>query len=170
MLEDPSGAVIGLWEPVERQGAQRVNEAGAWAMSVLHTPSRSVFYADAFGWEAEEFGPARDLPLVTRRWPRDAYVALCASEQTFTGRGVPSGGKVAAGKRCKVNAARQGCRAEPAPGTPRRRRGPKSYLSSAEDFPSSSREMISSWICWVPSNRSRILTSRAHFSSSSPSP
>src|ERR1700761_5016525 len=30
--------------------------------------------------------------------------------------------------------------------------------------------MISSWICWVPSNRSRILASRAHFSISSPSP
>ena len=30
--------------------------------------------------------------------------------------------------------------------------------------------MISSWICCVPSNRSRIFASRAHFSSSSPSP
>ncbi len=43
------------------------------------------------------------------------------------------------------------------------------YLSSAEVLPSSWRATISSWICWVPSNRSRILASRAHFSSSSPS-
>ena len=42
--------------------------------------------------------------------------------------------------------------------------------SSADDLPSSWRATISSWICWVPSNRSRILASRAHFSSSSPSP
>jgi hypothetical protein len=61
VLEDPSGALIGLWEPVERQGAQRVNEAGAWAMSVLHTPSPSDFYADTFGWEAEEFAPGMSL-------------------------------------------------------------------------------------------------------------
>ena len=49
-------------------------------------------------------------------------------------------------------------------------RRPLSYFSSAEVLPSSSRAMISSWICWVPSKMSRILTSRAHFSSSSPSP
>ncbi len=44
------------------------------------------------------------------------------------------------------------------------------YFNSADVFPSSSRATTSSWICWVPSKMSRILTSRAHFSSSSPSP
>ena len=44
------------------------------------------------------------------------------------------------------------------------------HFSSADVLPSSCRAMISSWICWVPSNRSRIFASRAHFSSSSPSP
>jgi predicted enzyme related to lactoylglutathione lyase len=61
VLADPSGARIGLWEPAERQGAQRVNEAGAWAMSVLHTPSPSDFYARAFGWQSEEFAPGMSL-------------------------------------------------------------------------------------------------------------
>jgi hypothetical protein len=61
-------------------------------------------------------------------------------------------------------------RPAPQPGPPRGARGPKEpYLSSAEVFPSSSRATTRSWICWVPSNRSRILASRAHFSRSSPS-
>ena len=43
------------------------------------------------------------------------------------------------------------------------------YLSSALESPSTRRATISCWICWVPSKMSRILESRAHFSSSSPS-
>ena len=42
-----------------------------------------------------------------------------------------------------------------------------SYLSSALESPSTRRATISCWICWVPSKMSRILESRAHFSSSS---
>jgi hypothetical protein len=45
--------------------------------------------------------------------------------------------------------------------------GGSAYLSSAELLPSTRRAMISSWICWVPSKMSRILESRAHFSTSS---
>ena len=41
------------------------------------------------------------------------------------------------------------------------------YLSSVDDRPRIRRAMISCWICWVPSKMSRILESRAHFSSRS---
>ena len=44
------------------------------------------------------------------------------------------------------------------------------YFSSVLERPSTRLATISSWICWVPSKMSRILASRAHFSSSSPSP
>jgi predicted enzyme related to lactoylglutathione lyase len=58
VLADPAGAVLCAWEPEARQGAQRVNEPGAWSMSVLSTPdpegARS-FYSAVFGWETEEF-------------------------------------------------------------------------------------------------------------------
>ena len=37
VLRDPAGAPFCVWEPGERQGAQRVNEPGAWAMSMLST-------------------------------------------------------------------------------------------------------------------------------------
>ncbi len=61
VLEDPSGAAIGVWEPAERSGCQLVNEASAYAMSVLYTPGPSDFYADLFGWQAEPFAPGMSL-------------------------------------------------------------------------------------------------------------
>jgi uncharacterized protein len=60
VIADPSGAALGLWEPRDRQGAQLVNEASAWAMSMLHTPDPEgceAFYGEVFGWESEAFGP-----------------------------------------------------------------------------------------------------------------
>lgn len=63
-LQDPAGAVIGLWEPAERRGCQRVNEASAYAMSALHTPdpdAAAAFYRDLFGWEIDEFAPGVSL-------------------------------------------------------------------------------------------------------------
>lgn len=60
VFADPSGAALGLWEPRERKGAQVVNEASAWAMSVLQTHDADVcepFYREVFGWETEAFGP-----------------------------------------------------------------------------------------------------------------
>ena len=79
-----------------------------------------------------------------------------------------------------------GLRRRPRPRRPGRRTGPGRpervrrvvstgstnggrYFSSALDSPSTRRATISCWICWVPSKMSRILESRAHFSSSSPS-
>jgi predicted enzyme related to lactoylglutathione lyase len=62
VLADPSGAVFAVWEAGSRQGAQLVNEPGAWAMSLLlaaDTGRAASFYETAFGWTAEsmEGGP-----------------------------------------------------------------------------------------------------------------
>jgi uncharacterized protein len=59
ILADPAGAPFGIWEPQDRQGAQRVNEASAWAMSSLTTDDpegAKAFYAAMFGWTVEPFG------------------------------------------------------------------------------------------------------------------
>jgi uncharacterized protein len=59
-LQDPAGAVIGCWEPADRQGCQLVNEPAAYAMSALHTPDPDAaarFYGDVFGWQIEPFAP-----------------------------------------------------------------------------------------------------------------
>jgi uncharacterized protein len=61
VIADPAGAVLTAVEPGERQGAQRVNEPGAWSMSSLRTPDpggAGKFYGAVFGWETESFGPA----------------------------------------------------------------------------------------------------------------
>lgn len=58
VLADPSGAVICAWEPGDRQGAQRINEPSAWAMSRLNTTdvdSARAFYGAVFGWKPETF-------------------------------------------------------------------------------------------------------------------
>jgi uncharacterized protein len=60
VIADPSGAVVGLWEPHDRNGAQLVNAPSAWAMSILETRDPDgceAFYREAFGWESEAFGP-----------------------------------------------------------------------------------------------------------------
>jgi len=59
ILADPAGAPFGIWEPQERQGAQLVNEASAWSLSLLNTTDLArakAFYGTLFGWETEPFG------------------------------------------------------------------------------------------------------------------
>ncbi len=57
VIADPSGAVINGFEPTARRGAQRVNERGAWAMSILYPHGASNFYNEVFGWTSEPYGP-----------------------------------------------------------------------------------------------------------------
>lgn len=60
VLADPTGASFCVWEPGEREGAQRCNEPNTWLMSSLHSPdpaAASAFYAALFGWQAESMGP-----------------------------------------------------------------------------------------------------------------
>ena len=60
VVADPAGAAFSVWEAGIREGAQRVNEPGAWSMSALRTSDPEGvqgFYGDVFGWQAEPFGP-----------------------------------------------------------------------------------------------------------------
>jgi uncharacterized protein len=59
VVQDPGGAGFGAFEPTGRNGAQLVNEPGAWSMSALASPdlaTAAAFYRAVFGWEAEEWG------------------------------------------------------------------------------------------------------------------
>ena len=86
VIADPAGAVLCGWEARGREGAQRVNEPGAWAMSLLHTPDpdgAATFYRDVFGWEAEAFGPVALFRLPgyvggesSQPVPRDVVAAM----------------------------------------------------------------------------------------------
>ena len=64
-----------MWQAGRRAGAQRVNEASAWAMSALSTDdpdSAQAFYGQLFGWRAESFdaGPGAEAWL----WRLPGYV------------------------------------------------------------------------------------------------
>jgi uncharacterized protein len=74
LLADPAGAVFGVWAPGNHGGAQLVNEAGAWAMSVLlcdEPDAVKPFYAALFGWTGDPF-PFGDAEGTLFR--RDGYV------------------------------------------------------------------------------------------------
>lgn len=71
VLADAVGARFCAWEPRDRQGAQLVNEPGAWSMSFLstHDPeSAAAFYRSMFGWETESFSFG-DMEAVLFRLP-----------------------------------------------------------------------------------------------------
>jgi len=96
VIEDPQGAVLGIWNPGEHRGAQVVNEFGAWAMSPLQSadPEASKrFYGAVFGWEHEPFGPVTIFRLPgfvggepVQPVPRDVVAVM-----TEAGPGQPSG-------------------------------------------------------------------------------
>jgi uncharacterized protein len=57
VVQDPTGAVFGLWEAWTFAGARRVNDVGCLTLNQLntHDPQRAVgFYRDLFGWEIQQ--------------------------------------------------------------------------------------------------------------------
>jgi uncharacterized protein len=56
-LQDPGGALVGLWEAGKHIGAHVVNEVGTWTWNDLSTrdPDKAeAFYGDLFGWTFEQ--------------------------------------------------------------------------------------------------------------------
>ena len=56
VIQDPTGAVFGAWQPRAHIGARRVNDPGCLTWNELHTRDVEAaipFYAGLFGWELE---------------------------------------------------------------------------------------------------------------------
>jgi uncharacterized protein len=56
VLQDPTGALVSLWEAKRHIGARLVNEVGTWTWCDLATrdPDKAIaFYGDLFGWRFE---------------------------------------------------------------------------------------------------------------------
>ena len=54
VIQDPTGAVFGAWQPRSYAGARRVNDPGCFCLNQLNTrdPKRAAgFYSYLFGWE-----------------------------------------------------------------------------------------------------------------------
>jgi predicted enzyme related to lactoylglutathione lyase len=69
VLACPGGAVFGVWQAREREGAQLVNASNAWAMSTLRTTDLSgatSFYGMLFGWQPEPFGTGAGTVTLAR--------------------------------------------------------------------------------------------------------
>jgi len=53
MISDPSGATLGVWEPIDHQGAEMFNEPGSLTWNELQSRNlepAKAFYTDVFGW------------------------------------------------------------------------------------------------------------------------
>jgi hypothetical protein len=94
VVADPEGASFCLWQPGDRNGAQAVNEPGAWSMSFLtarDTDRAAAFYGEVFGWQTEEFDFGDLKPILFRLpgfvggepqqpVPRDVVAVMMPSE------------------------------------------------------------------------------------------
>lgn len=57
MVADPTGAVLGLWQPKDHQGADVFNETGTWGWAELQTRDMGAalpFYEELFGWHWQQ--------------------------------------------------------------------------------------------------------------------
>ncbi len=59
ILQDPGGAVVGVWQPRNHRGAEVFNEPGALCWNELDTrdtEAAKAFYGKVFGWGAKSYG------------------------------------------------------------------------------------------------------------------
>ena len=64
---DCCGAVFMIWQPLNQQGAQRVDENNAWSWSQLFTSNTTraaAFYSAVFDWVAKEDDSIADLTML----------------------------------------------------------------------------------------------------------
>jgi predicted enzyme related to lactoylglutathione lyase len=57
VVADPTGAVVGVWQPRQHLGARLVNEPNTWVWSQLFTTDAEAagsFYRQVFGWDLAE--------------------------------------------------------------------------------------------------------------------
>jgi predicted enzyme related to lactoylglutathione lyase len=68
MLTDPSGAAFGLWQPIEHQGFEVINETGApvWHELTTRDFSKAVdFYTTVLGWQTESVSDTDEFRYTT---------------------------------------------------------------------------------------------------------
>lgn len=78
MIQDPTGATLGLWQPRKMKGAAYIGEKGTMAWHELmtrDTAKAKAFYAKVFGWTIrdQDMGPMGTYTLFDQG--KDAHVA-----------------------------------------------------------------------------------------------
>lgn len=65
LFQDPTGAMLCVWEPRDSIGATLVNDPGSLTWNELHTPDPAKaleFYTGLFGWSSEEMDTPEGAP------------------------------------------------------------------------------------------------------------
>lgn len=92
IVNDPGGAVVGMWDPVEHRGFDLVNEVGAPSWHELYARSYAAqveFYGKVFGWSMQVLGDTADFRYVTFGDP-DAPAGGVYDADGMLPEGVPS--------------------------------------------------------------------------------
>ena len=92
VLADPSGAVIGAWQPGAHRGFGVINEPNAPAWFELHTRDHRAavdFYTTVFGWDAHTAADTDDFRYTTLG-EGDEALAGVMDARNFLPEGVPS--------------------------------------------------------------------------------
>ncbi|MDP4015206.1 MAG: VOC family protein [Candidatus Nanopelagicales bacterium] len=78
MLADPSGAVIGVWQPRAHEGAELFNEPGSLTWNELQSwdlEAARPFYSKVFGWRWEDGGDGYQVAHLDAKGGEDTSVA-----------------------------------------------------------------------------------------------
>lgn len=92
LLTDPTGAVIGLWQPTGHDGFEVVNEAGApvYFQLTTHDYGKAVgFYREAFGWQTETVSDIDEFRYSTAIFDGEALLGVMDGTRDLP-EGVPS--------------------------------------------------------------------------------
>jgi hypothetical protein len=94
-LIDPTGAFIGVWQPGQHTGFQKVFDTGAPSWFELHTRDHAAavsFYTDTFGWETKIMGDTDEFRYTSMLDPTDGETMLAGimDASAFLPEGVPA--------------------------------------------------------------------------------
>lgn len=68
VVDDPGGALVGMWDPVDHRGFDLVDEVGAPSWHELYARNYAAqvdFYGRVFGWRTRVLGDTADFRYVT---------------------------------------------------------------------------------------------------------
>lgn len=92
VLTDPTGAVFGLWQPIEHHGFEVFGEAGAPIYHQLTTSDYAKaldFYRQVFGWQIETVSDSDEFRYSTANFDGEALVGIMDGT-TDMAEGAPS--------------------------------------------------------------------------------
>jgi uncharacterized protein len=92
MLTDPTGAFVGLWQPIGHRGFNVVNEAGAPVYHQLTTRDYGKaldFYREVFGWHTEKVADTDEFRYSTAIFDGNALLGVMDGTRELAD-GVPS--------------------------------------------------------------------------------